>query len=222
MIEDLHWADDATVDFVRYLGRRIGDARILLVLTARSDEPQARTRLRRSLADIPTENVVRVDVPLLTEQAVAELCRRGRARRGDDLPPDGGQRLVCDRTRAQRRRRPVAGIGERRRCWRAPTGFSAAARAALDAVSIFPRRAEIAFVGAMLPAGIASPEIEECAAAGHAHRRGRRMFVPARGCPPRHRRGAAFGEPPRAERQRTGRTCATAGSAATAPCPPCA
>src|SRR5258708_2080522 len=30
VIEDLHWADDATLDFVRFLGRRLGDLPILV------------------------------------------------------------------------------------------------------------------------------------------------------------------------------------------------
>ena len=33
VIEDLHWADDATLDFLRFLSRRIEDRAILLVLT---------------------------------------------------------------------------------------------------------------------------------------------------------------------------------------------
>jgi predicted ATPase len=60
VIEDLHWADDATIDFVRFLGRRIDNAHILVMLTARSDEPLARSRLRRSLADIPADKVERI------------------------------------------------------------------------------------------------------------------------------------------------------------------
>ena len=38
VIEDLHWADDATLDLVTFLGRRIAVASTLLVLTYRTDE----------------------------------------------------------------------------------------------------------------------------------------------------------------------------------------
>jgi len=38
LIEDLHWADDPTLDLIRYLGRRIRTARLLVIVTFRSDE----------------------------------------------------------------------------------------------------------------------------------------------------------------------------------------
>ena len=75
VIEDLHWADDATIDFVRFLGRRIHGSHILLLITARNDEAVGRARLRRALADVPADNVLRIDVPLLSEGAVAGLAR---------------------------------------------------------------------------------------------------------------------------------------------------
>lgn len=37
-IEDVHWSDDASLDFVEYLARRIGGQRIVLLLTFRTDE----------------------------------------------------------------------------------------------------------------------------------------------------------------------------------------
>ena len=38
VIEDVHWADEATLDLLRYLGRRIARTAALLVLTYRDDE----------------------------------------------------------------------------------------------------------------------------------------------------------------------------------------
>jgi predicted ATPase len=38
VFEDLHWADEATLDFVKYLGRRVGRTRALVVITYRDDE----------------------------------------------------------------------------------------------------------------------------------------------------------------------------------------
>jgi len=49
VIEDLHWADDATLDFVRFLGRRIANTHILLLVTARNDRSEAQVRVRRAL-----------------------------------------------------------------------------------------------------------------------------------------------------------------------------
>src|SRR5262249_6738259 len=38
VIEDLHWADEATLDAVRFIARRIAQARCVLILTYRDDE----------------------------------------------------------------------------------------------------------------------------------------------------------------------------------------
>ena len=38
IFEDMHWADSATLDLVRYLGRRVSLLPALIVLTARHDE----------------------------------------------------------------------------------------------------------------------------------------------------------------------------------------
>ena len=51
VFEDVHWADNATLDLVKYLGRRMPVLRALLVLSYRSDEvgPDLR-RLKRLVA----------------------------------------------------------------------------------------------------------------------------------------------------------------------------
>jgi hypothetical protein len=38
VVEDVHWADDATLDVLRYLGRRVEDLPAVLVVTYRDDE----------------------------------------------------------------------------------------------------------------------------------------------------------------------------------------
>ncbi len=50
VIEDVHWSDDATLDLLLHLARRIGSQAIALVLTFRSDE--LGPRLARLLADL--------------------------------------------------------------------------------------------------------------------------------------------------------------------------
>ena len=71
VIEDLHWADDATLDLVRFLGRRIAPARALLVVTYRDDEIGARRALRLLLGDLATSAAtVRIDLMRLTVDAV--------------------------------------------------------------------------------------------------------------------------------------------------------
>ena len=44
IFEDLHWADEATLDVVRLFARRVADAKVLLVLSYREDELDLSTR----------------------------------------------------------------------------------------------------------------------------------------------------------------------------------
>ncbi|MFC5178809.1 ATP-binding protein [Nocardioides taihuensis] len=83
VVEDAHWADEATLDLLRFVARRIRRAPVLLVVTYRDDEVPPGHPLRRCLAQLATERSARrVDVPRLSPAAVAELAR------GSGLEPD--------------------------------------------------------------------------------------------------------------------------------------
>jgi predicted ATPase/DNA-binding CsgD family transcriptional regulator len=77
VIEDIHWADEATLDLIKYLVRRIHRTASLLILTYRDDELTKDHPLRLVLGDLPAGNVTRVWLPPLSEIAVAVLARQG-------------------------------------------------------------------------------------------------------------------------------------------------
>jgi DNA-binding CsgD family transcriptional regulator/tetratricopeptide (TPR) repeat protein len=76
VFEDVHWADEATLDALKYLGRRIASAPSLLALTFRDDEVGANHPLRTVLGDLPTANTTRLTLAPLSPDGVAELARR--------------------------------------------------------------------------------------------------------------------------------------------------
>jgi predicted ATPase len=59
VVEDLHWADAATLDLIVFLGRRIRQLPALLVLTYRDDELGPAHPLRIVLGDLATSPAVR-------------------------------------------------------------------------------------------------------------------------------------------------------------------
>lgn len=72
--EDVHWADEATFDLLRFLGRRIAHASALLVLTYRDDELGLSHPLRSLLGDLTTAPTThRLPLPPLSFQAVQTL-----------------------------------------------------------------------------------------------------------------------------------------------------
>jgi len=75
ILEDLHWADEATLDLVKFLGRRIQRVPALLVLTYRDDELGPHHPLRIVLGDLATSSAVRrLPLPPLSVAAVRTLA----------------------------------------------------------------------------------------------------------------------------------------------------
>jgi DNA-binding CsgD family transcriptional regulator len=76
VIEDAHWADEATLDLLLFLGRRMGRTRTLLIVTYRDDELGVDHPLRAVVGRLPPEVVRRIPPRPLSEAAVAELATR--------------------------------------------------------------------------------------------------------------------------------------------------
>jgi predicted ATPase len=75
VIEDAHWADEATLDLLRFLSRRMDAVRALLVVTYRDDEVGPRHPLRLLLGDLATTaSIRRLEVPPLSEAGIRTLA----------------------------------------------------------------------------------------------------------------------------------------------------
>jgi ATP/maltotriose-dependent transcriptional regulator MalT len=75
VIEDLHWADEATLDVVRLLARKADTAPALVLGTYRDDELDLRHPLRVVLGELArASNIGRCELPRLSPDAVAELA----------------------------------------------------------------------------------------------------------------------------------------------------
>jgi DNA-binding CsgD family transcriptional regulator len=152
IIEDVHWADTATLDLIRFLARRIARVRALILITYRDEEVGAHSTIRTVLGDSPPGSVERMTLEPLSLAAVTQLAEKA-GRRGeelfaltagnpflvtealavdDDVPTDA----VRDSTLARASRLPESG------------------RVVLEAVSIFPRRAETAIVADLVKGAI--------------------------------------------------------------------
>src|SRR4051812_50087972 len=61
VVEALHWADDGTLALVALLGRRLVRATGCLILTCRTEGLAERSEVRRVIAGLPRESLVRVE-----------------------------------------------------------------------------------------------------------------------------------------------------------------
>jgi len=76
VIEDAHWADDATLDMLKFVSRRIDRAPCLLIVSFRDDQMGPGHPLRRLLGELPTGRFTRLDVPRLSPAGVESLAVR--------------------------------------------------------------------------------------------------------------------------------------------------
>lgn len=75
VIEDVHWADDATLDLLRCLVRRVAELPLVLMLTYRDDELGREHPLRRLLG-LVSDSARRLPLRRLSPGAVRELAAR--------------------------------------------------------------------------------------------------------------------------------------------------
>ena len=73
IIEDTHWADEATLDAIKYVGRRIGSTNGMLLLTYRDGEVDYDHPLRGVVGELPPPSVVRMQLHGLSLDAVASI-----------------------------------------------------------------------------------------------------------------------------------------------------
>ena len=75
VIEDAHWADEATLDLLRFLARRLGAAPVLLVVTYRDDEVGPLHPMQVVAGDLATSALVRrLRLAPLSRQGVAVMA----------------------------------------------------------------------------------------------------------------------------------------------------
>src|SRR5215203_525538 len=77
LLEDVHWADEATLELLRFLGRRIDDKPLLIVATFRADEVGPDHRLTVVLGDLATSPAVsQLALPPLAVEGVRQLVEQ--------------------------------------------------------------------------------------------------------------------------------------------------
>ena len=74
VVEDIHWADDATLDVLRFLGRRIATLNAVLLATYRDDAFSLGPSLRRLLGGLSGAAVRRIPLHGLSPDAVTRMA----------------------------------------------------------------------------------------------------------------------------------------------------
>ena len=163
VLEDLHWADEATLDVLRLLGRRIDAIGVLVLATYRDDELGDAHKLRIVLGELARARAVsRLDMPRLSSRAVAELARPYGVDADELYRSTGGNPFFVSEVLA-------AGTSEipstvRDAVLARAAGLSSTARALLEALAIIAPSADVGVLQALADDGARS--LGDCIGSG--------------------------------------------------------
>jgi DNA-binding CsgD family transcriptional regulator len=163
VIEDVHWADGATLDLLRFLGRRVGSTRALILVTYRDDERTADHPLWVALGDLSSHEAVRrIALRPLSINGVTSLARGRHPDPGELHQRTGGNPFfVTEVLAAGDLAVPAtvqAAIAARL------ARLSPSARWVMQAASVLGADADAGILGAMV--GATSEILDECTAKG--------------------------------------------------------
>jgi DNA-binding CsgD family transcriptional regulator len=163
VIEDIHWADEATLDLVKFLARRIHRMPALLILTYRDDEIDSDHPLRLVLGDLPARDVVRLQLPPLSEDVVTALAKQAGRATEQLYATTGGNPFYVTEVLASHA--PGIPVTIRDAVMTRVARLSLGARALLSLAAVAPSQIEQWVIESALGASSA-PALEECLATG--------------------------------------------------------
>jgi DNA-binding CsgD family transcriptional regulator/tetratricopeptide (TPR) repeat protein len=169
VLEDLHWADDGTIDALAYLARRVQQVPALVIATYRDDELEAAHPLRSMLGRLATTaGIERQYVQPLSRAAVQALARRS-GRDGEALfTATGGNPFFVTETLAS----PAGEVSPTLRdaVLARASPLDAQARELLDVVAAIPPQADLRLLEQTSEHGLDG--LERCLEAGMLQARG--------------------------------------------------
>ena len=163
VIEDVHWADEATLDLVMYLGRRVARTSVLLIVTYRDDELPPQHPLRNVLGVLASSAATqRIDLGPLSLKAIQTMTA-GRGLDAAELrAATGGNPFYIQEALANESAGVPATI--RDAVLARAARLSTSARAVLDAAAVIGPRIEPWLLAATT--GAEAPSVDECLSLG--------------------------------------------------------
>lgn len=163
VLEDLHWADEASLDALRLLARKVEDSHLLVVATFRDDELDRLHPLRIVLGELATRPTVgRVTVAALSREAVAQLASATSVDAARLHRQTGGNPFFVTEVLASGNGAVPETVKDA--VLARAASLSERARRVLDAVAIAPPHAELSLLDGLVPDEVDA--LDECLSAG--------------------------------------------------------
>ncbi len=157
VFEDMHWADAATLDLVRYLSRLLLALPALLVLSLRRDELGEAHPLRHLGGDLDARSLTRIELAPLSAAAVAQLATAaGRSVEGLHALTAGNPFYLGELLAQSECAGPALPVSVRDAVLARLQRLQPAERSVLDLLSVVPGSIEAALWQSLTPAQIAA------------------------------------------------------------------
>lgn len=85
VFEDIHWADEATFDLIKFLARRINRFKCLFLLTCRDEETPATHSLAKIFGEIPSDYFSKIMIDRFSRETVDQLAAKKGYASGEQL-----------------------------------------------------------------------------------------------------------------------------------------
>ena len=161
VLEDAQWADEATLDVIRLVARRVEAVRALLIVSYRDEQVARQHPLRLLLGELPAHGA-RLELPVLSRAAVAALSRDAGVDVDELYTRTAGNPFFVTEVLAGEPERIPHTV--RDAVLARAARLSEGGRELLDATSIIPQRAELWLLEAL--GAIAGSALEECLVSG--------------------------------------------------------
>ena len=162
VFEDVHWADEATLDLIKFLGRRIPHLPVLFLVTYRDNELSIDHPLWSVIGDLPSNAMARLRLAPLSEHAVTCLANLADRSAEQLYAVTGGNPFFVTEVLASDT--PGVPLMVRDAVLTRITRLSPAARTLLELASVVPTRTERWLLETVL--GSATEAVEECITSG--------------------------------------------------------
>ena len=141
VVEDIHWADEATLDLIKFLARRINRTKSILILSYRDEEIGQDHSLHSILGDLPHSEITRIRLYPLSETAVENLMKNAGIKSNNLYERTGGNPFYVTEVLAYKIDELPSSIKEA--VIARTSKLSANTKEFLKIVSVIPSRVEI-------------------------------------------------------------------------------
>jgi ATP/maltotriose-dependent transcriptional regulator MalT len=163
VLEDVHWADEATLDVLRLIARRLDSVGALIVASFRDEQLERTHPLRILLGELPADaSVARIGLTGFSREAVASLAEHSAVEADELFERTAGNPFFVTEALAAEAEQVPSSV--RDAVLARASRLGEGARAALDAVAVVPRATELPLLESLTD--LAPGALEECLRSG--------------------------------------------------------